>query len=82
MLILEEKSDRVTILNITTHYENKSEMIQAKYFIINDWEQAGLNKPSYIDTNGTVNLPPSAVDNHIGRLTKTDEMRLIEFLNK
>ena len=81
VLILEEKRDSVTAFNITTHYEDKSETIRAKYFPINDWKQAGLDRQSYIDTNGTVTLPPSAVDNLIGRLTAADEMRLIEFMN-
>ena len=80
VLILEESPDSVTAFNITTHYEDKSETIRAKHFIINDWKQAGLDRQSYIDTNATITLPQTAIDNLIGRLTPLDEIRLVEFL--
>ena len=82
VLILEENPSSVTAFSITTHYEDKSETIRAKYFIINDWKQAGLDRQSYIDTNRTLTLPPTAIDSPIGRLTLADEMRLIEFINQ
>ena len=82
VLILEEKPDRVTAFNITTRYEDKSETIRAKYFPINDWKQAGLDRQSYIDTNSTVTLPPTAIENPIGRLTPADETRLIGFMSQ
>jgi hypothetical protein len=83
VLILEENGDDVTVFNITTRYEGKGEAIRAKYFIINDWRQAGLDKPSYVDTNSTVTLPLTAVDskNPIGKLTAADEQRLIGFIS-
>ena len=82
VLILEENPGSVTAFNITTHYEDKSETIRAKYFTINDWKKAGLDRQSYIDTNGTVTLPPTAIVNPIGKLTPADEIRLIEFMNQ
>jgi len=84
VLILEENSGSVTVLSITTQYASKSEAIQAKYFAINDWRQAGLDSKSYVDTNNTVTLPLSAIDSNkqIGRLTAADEMRLIEFISQ
>ena len=82
VLILEENADSVTVFNITTNYKNKNEKIRAKYFIINDWQQAGLNMQSYVDTNNTITLPLTAVDskNPIGRLSAPDEKRLIDFI--
>ena len=83
VLILEENTDSVTALNITTKYDSKGEDIRAKYFFINDWQQAGLEKRSYIDTNNTITLPLTAVDSDkIGRLSAADEARLIEFMNQ
>lgn len=84
VLILDESNGAVTVFNITTRYENKSESIRARYYAIADWRQAGLDKQSYIDTNTTVTLPTSAVDrrNPIGRLSPADEQRLIVFVNQ
>ena len=47
------------------------------------WQQAGLDKESYVDTNNTITLPiPSAdVTNPIGMLTESDVQRLLEFLS-
>jgi len=82
VLILEENGGYVTVFNITTRYESKSAEIRAKYFKINDWRQAGLDRQSYVDTNQTVTIPSSAIDSNgpIGKLTAADEQRLIEFI--
>jgi len=82
VLILEESTDSVTAFNITTQYEAKSESIRAKYFTINDWQKAGLDRLSYVDTNHSITLPLTAVDNQVGRLSAADELRLIEFINQ
>ena len=84
VLILAENMDHVIVFKITTQFEGKSESIQAKYFTINEWRQAGLSKQSYIDTNNTITLPHVAVDNMnpIGKLSVTDERRLIEFISR
>ena len=84
VLVFEENANDVTILNITTHYLDKTERIRAKYFVINDWRQAGLYKQSYIDTNNTITIPLTAVDtkNMIGKLSEADERRLIEFISQ
>ena len=44
VLILEQTAGGVTVFNITTRYEGKSEIIRSKYFKINDWQQAGLHE--------------------------------------
>ncbi|MCL2048065.1 MAG: type II toxin-antitoxin system PemK/MazF family toxin [Defluviitaleaceae bacterium] len=80
VLILQETPYSVTAFRITTHYEDKSETIRAKYLAINDWKQAGLDRQSYIDTNDTVTLSPTAIGKPIGRLTLADEMRLVAFM--
>ena len=50
VLVIEQQEDMLSVFNITTQYEGKSDVIRSKYFKITDWNQAGLNKPSYIDT--------------------------------
>ena len=82
VLILEQGSKSVTAFSITTQYQNKSEIIRGKFYEIGEWRQAGLDKPSYVDTNNTVTLPLSSVDviNPVGRLTDIDVINLIEFL--
>ena len=83
VLILEKRDDSITVFNITTQYKEKSKEIRFKYYKINEWQQAGLDKESYIDTNKTVTLPLSSVDlaNPIGTLTEPDVQGFIEFLS-
>jgi hypothetical protein len=74
----------VEVYQITTQYESKSESIQAQYFKINDWQKAGLDKPSYVDTGTLITLQKSAFKNKqpIGRLTESDKLKLLEFLSR
>ena len=83
VLILEKQKTIVSVFNITTQYENKNEAIRAKYFKINDWQQAGLTKQSYVDTHTIRDLPVAALmgKSEIGRLTESDVQKLIEFLS-
>ena len=83
VLILGQEETVVLVFSITTQYENKNETIRAQYFKINDWQQAGLDKQSYVDTNTVRELPIMAFDgkSEIGRLTESDVQRLIEFLS-
>lgn len=82
VLIIEQKKTIFSVFNITTQYESKSEVVRSKYFKINDWQQAGLDKPSYIDTNIVRDLPKAAWDGKaaIGKLTETDIQRFLVFL--
>lgn len=63
--------DAVDVYQITTKYEGKSERIRAQYFKINDWSQAGLDKPSYVDTGTLITLSTAAFKSKkpIGKLT-------------
>jgi hypothetical protein len=82
VLILEQQETVVFVLIITTQYDNKSQAVRSKYFKINDWKQAGLDKQSYVDTNTVRDLPPVVLAGKpaVGRLTESDVQRLIEFL--
>jgi hypothetical protein len=79
-LLVNENS--LSVYPITTQYENKSKDIQAQYFKINDWDQAGLARQSYIDTGTLIKLPLSVINGKkaIGRLTIADKQRLLDFL--
>ena len=82
VLILEQTAGGVMVFNITTRYDGKDEIIRSKYFKINDWQEAGLSQPSYIDTNKTVTLPLSSVNvsHPVGTLTESDVQKFVEFI--
>ncbi|MCL2225234.1 MAG: hypothetical protein FWB96_09755 [Defluviitaleaceae bacterium] len=82
VLVIERQDTVLSVFNITTRYDEKSEVIRSKYFKINDWQQAGLDKPSYIDTATIRNLPKVAWDGKtpIGKLTEADKLRFLDFL--
>ena len=84
VLVLLLREDSISVYPITTQYENKSEIIRARYFQINDWIQAGLARQSYIDTETLIKLPLSTIGNRkpIGRLTIEDKQNLLDFLAK
>jgi len=65
-------------------YENKSEAIREKYFKINDWVYAGLDKPSYVDTRSYLPVPIPVLKDKtpIGRLSANDKQKLLEYLIK
>jgi len=82
VLVLLLTEDTIFVYPITTQYENKSGAIKSRYFKINDWPQAGLDKQSYIDTGILLTLPISVIKNKkpIGKLTIADKKRLLAFL--
>ena len=84
VLILEHQETVVHVFNITTQYDNKSETVRHKYFKIKDWQQAGLSKQSYIDTNIIRDVPVSALEGspRIGKLSKRDVQDFIVFLSE
>ena len=84
VLILEKHSTVVNVFNITTQYESKSDSVRSKYFKIIEWQQAGLDKQSYVDTNTVRELPLAALGGKaaIGRLTESDKRRLLEFITE
>jgi len=84
VLVLLINEDTISVYPITTQYENKSEFIKARYFKINEWMQAGLDKQSYIDTGILLSFPISVIKNKkpIGKLTIADKKKLLDFLTK
>jgi len=84
VLVIDQQDAVMSVFNITSRYNGKSEAIRGKYFKINDWQQAGLDRESYVDTNTLRDLPKAAWDGKkaIGTLTEADVQRLLEFLAK
>jgi len=81
VLILSQAGDKVSAFKITTQYQNKSDAVRSNLFAINNWESAGLNKPSYIDIGTIVGLPLSLIEIHpIGKLSINDKIRLEKLL--
>lgn len=81
-VLLITKGDEYTeAYRITSQYASKSEAVNTGYFKIGDWKQAGLAKPSYVDTITPVELPTERLSPPIGKLSDNDKLRLIEFLN-
>jgi hypothetical protein len=82
VLVVDQQSETMLVFNITTQYNNKSELVRKKYYQIIDWQQAGLTQPSYVDTNILRALPKAAWVNKkaFGNLTETDVQKLLDFL--
>lgn len=74
--------EKILVYPITSQYEGKSEIVKEKYFRIDNWSKAGLDKQSYIDTGRLISFPISVVSGKkpIGELTTKDKQRLLEFL--
>jgi hypothetical protein len=81
VLVLSEKDNNVSVFQITTQYQNKSAAVQLKYLIINNWQEAGFDKPSYIDTSKIIELSITSFDiSPIRKLTEEDKRRLLGFI--
>ncbi|MCL2087300.1 MAG: hypothetical protein FWH05_06885 [Oscillospiraceae bacterium] len=81
VLLLSKENGYAEVFRITSRYDGKSDAIKARYFAINDWQQVGLAKPSYIDTMTPVEISENLISPPIGNLTENDKRRLLEFLN-
>ena len=82
VLLLRAQGNLVFAFSITSQYAKKSKYIQARYYEIIDWLEAGLKKPSWIDTITRIKLD-SQFDGVkvIGQLTRRDREQLLKFLN-
>ena len=80
VLVLERGISSVTTFAITTQHEEKSESIRSRFFKILEWQKAGLNHESFIDTNNTVTLPHSSIAQPIGKLSEFDIQRFLDFI--
>ena len=84
VLAYEIDGDIVSVYAITSQYESKSAAVRVKFFEINDWKQAGLDRQSYVDTGKIVDLPFALISlkSPIGKLSESDRKKFLEFLSR
>lgn len=73
----------VLLDSITSQYQEKSDFIKKQYYPIQDWHQAGLKKPSYIDIRSSRSYQIEEVLKHgqyAGQLTLRDVQGLADFI--
>lgn len=73
----------VVLDNITSQYHHKSNFIKAQYYPIQDWLQAGLKKPSWVDIKSGRAYDLNDIMRHgryIGQLTFRDVQALEQFI--
>lgn len=81
ILILQYDTRTVSFYAITSKYHNKSKAMQSVRYPIEDWESAGLSKPSYvaIDNKYTI-LKFGEQFIKLGHLSDRDKIGLRDFV--
>lgn len=81
VLVVQDNANSAIVLKITTKYKSKSSKIKKRYYPIIEWQKAGLNQASYIDTIQKVKLPKSEIKfRYVGRLASKDKTELRKFI--
>jgi len=79
--VIKLNGDAVEFYKITSQYWNKSDWIKTRYFEIIDYTEAGLRKPSWIDTVRREYCEKKATKiKTIGQLSDRDLKRFKRFL--
>ncbi|MGL9730342.1 hypothetical protein [Enterococcus sp. DIV0756] len=81
VLLLQMTKSGMKVFRITSKYSTKSAKIQKRYYEIQDWKEAGLDRPSWIDIGEAAcfnleNLHPK----RIGALSEKDINSLAAFI--
>ncbi|MCI1974397.1 MAG: MazF family toxin-antitoxin system [Limosilactobacillus sp.] len=81
ILIIETENNEFYFLKVTSKYSNKSERIKKIYYPLQDWQNEGLKKQSYIDVGTVLNLSKKDVSlKYVGKLTIKDRKGLAKFI--
>lgn len=81
VLIVFDNGKTVRFYKLTSKFKNKSKAIQAKYFAIKNWKQAGLNVPIWVNTIKTVIVLRDMIKfTSIGKLSISDSYCFVIFL--
>ncbi|MGX4645712.1 hypothetical protein [Holzapfeliella sp. JNUCC 80] len=81
VLVLTVSNAVISALALTSQYDKKSSVIKKQYYELKDWNDAGLNKPTWVDIKNRVLLPNGRVNfNIIGRISNRDIKGLDEFI--
>lgn len=81
-LIVSVGEEDVTVFKVTSKYQAKSKQMKKYYYPIQKWNQAGLNRQSYVDTHRTFTLPQRIVFKRppLGKLMLDDTVNLFELI--
>lgn len=80
-VIVRLNDEEITFFKITSQYWDKSEYIQSRYYKIQDWKNANLDKESWVDTITPVKVSVDEIRFEItGHFTKRDINGLRYFL--
>ncbi len=60
VLVTEANERNLSVYRITSKYENKSKYIKEQYYKIQNWKEAGLKKPSWVDLGKIQNVKTDA----------------------
>lgn len=81
VLIVRTEEKEFYFFRVTSKYANKSEQIKHFYYPLQDWQEEGLKKQSYIDTVKLYNFSNDEVSlNYVGKLTTRDRIGLARFI--
>lgn len=83
-LVIEVGRECVMVFKITSQYQHKSAQIKQLYYSIQNWQDAGLKKQSYVDTHKLYCLNKKLVFSKkpIGKLTALDRLGLFRFIQQ
>lgn len=83
-LVIENNDHYATVFKITSKFQHKSAYIQNVYYRIQEWQEAGLTRPSFVDIHKTYDLTLESLLSHapIGKLTLLDRRGLLLFINQ
>ncbi|EHN58634.1 hypothetical protein [Oenococcus kitaharae] len=80
VLIRRVSEQTVEAFKITSKYQNKSAYIKQQYYPIQDWQSAGLKKPSWVDLGNIYRFPKAGLNfKEIGHLSKLDQNNIADF---
>lgn len=80
VLIRRVSEQTVEAFKITSQYEKKSAYIKQQYYPIQDWQSAGLKKPSWVDLGNIYRFPKAGLNlKKIGHLSKLDQNKISDF---
>ena len=82
LLVVDITNNEALVYKITSKYKDKPEKTRINYFPIFQWKQAGLIKPSYIDTTSAIWLPKKQLGETLGSLSLIDIENLSRFLTQ
>lgn len=80
-LLLQMTKSGMKVFRITSKYSTKSPRFQKQYYEIQDWKEAGLDKPSWIDIGEAGSFELEHLNpKRIGTLSTKDINSLAEFI--